>query len=500
MSRADDGRLAVGCLAVGVSLLVFVGALGTSAAVPPLDDALDHPGWLPPYSLDLEPSPWLVVALQASGLVVGGTGVVLALAALHRGWQPRVRHLLAASALAVAAFVLVRPMGSADVLSYAAYGRIAALGGDPYDVPPDTFAAQTGDPVVAAVEEPWRSTTSVYGPLGTLMMRAASLVGGSSMRATVLVLAVFGGFAYVVTGLLLDRLAGPSVQRRRRAAVLWAANPVLLYELVGGVHVDVEAAALGAGALLVAGGAGLTTALGAGALVGAAIAVKAPFGLYGIALLAPPLVARDVRRSGALIAGLLVIVVPAYVSAGPHVFARIREAARLISRASPWNLIRTSLDESLGLDGARPLIGALALAAAVALAVLLLRATPAAERLHPVRIAFVLSAAWLLTVPYSLPWYDAMLFVPLAVLATTPFDGALVARLTVLALAYIPGRALGEAPLPPALADLTAHWRGQITPALLLGILGFVVVRAVRARAEGSATVVERVRTRDPSE
>jgi Glycosyltransferase family 87 len=501
-----DGRLAVGCLACGVVLLVCVGALGTSAAVPPLDavvhDAVERRGWLPPYSLDLDPSPWVVVALQASGLVLGGAGVVLALGALRRGWEPGVRQLLTGSALAVAAFVLARPAGSADVLSYAAYGRIAVLGGDPYDVPPDAFAAQTGDPVVDAVEDPWRTTTSVYGPLATLMMRGASMIGGSSMRATVLVLSVLGALAYVATGLLLDRLAGRSVARRRRAAVLWAANPVLLYELVGGVHLDVEAAALGAGALLIAARVGLLAAVGAGTLVGAAIAVKATFGLYGIALLVPSLIARDVRRAAALIAGTLVVAVPTYVLAGPHVFDRSREAARLISRASPWNLIRAALDEPLGLGASRPLIGALAIAAAAALAALLLRAAPAGERLHPVRLAFVLSVSWLLTALYSLPWYDAMLFVPLAALAATVFDGALIARLTVLAVAYVPGRALVEAPLPPALADLTAGWRGWVTPVLLLGILGFVVVRAVRAGAEDNSVgtvAVELERSRRPA-
>jgi Glycosyltransferase family 87 len=468
-------RLAVGCLVASVALLVSVGALGTSPAVPPLGAV----SWLPPYSLDIDPAPVLVVALQVAGLLIGGTGLALALVALRRGWQPQVQRLLVGSAIAVVAFVLVRPMGSADVLSYAAYGRIAALGGDPYDVAPDEFAAATGDPVAGAVQEPWRSTTSVYGPLGTLLMRSASMIGGPSVRVTVLALAVVGALAYLATAVLLDRLAGPSIPQRARAALLWAVNPVLLYELVGGVHLDVEAVALGVAALLLAARGGVVSACAAGGLVGAAAAVKAPLGLYGIALLAPLIFARDLRRAVALVVGGLLVVVPAYLLAGPHVFDQTREAARLISRASPWNLIRTSVDEPLGLDASRPLVGTVALVAAIAIVVLLLWATPTQERLHPPRLAFVLSAGWLLTALYSLPWYDAMLFAPLAAVAATPFDGPLVTRLTVLALAYVPGRVLEEAPLPPWLAELTGTWRSLITPVLLLGVIVVVVVRAI---------------------
>jgi hypothetical protein len=481
-------RLAVCCLGLGVALLVSVGLLGTSPAVPPLPGA----GLLPPYSLEVDPAPQVVIVLQAAGLILGGAGVALALVALRRGWQPPVRRLLAGSTVAVTAFVLVRPIGSADVFSYAAYGRIAALGADPYNVPPDEFGAATGDPVVAAVQEPWRSTTSVYGPLGTLLMRGASMIGGPSLRATVLVLAVVGGLAYLSTALLLDRLAGPATERRARAAVLWAVNPVLLYELVGGVHLDVEAAALGVAALLAAARPGVLPALAGGALVGSAVAVKAPFGLYGIALLAPLLLRRDLRRATALVGGGLLVVVPTYLLAGPHVFDRTRQAVQLISRASPWNLIRTGADESLGMGVSRTLIGAAAIGAAVAIVVLLLRATPPADRLSPPWLAFVLSAGWLLTALYTLPWYDAMLFAPLAVVAATPFDGPLLARLTVLALAYVPGLSLEEVSLPPPWDELTLTWRSIITPVALLCVLVVVVVRALQTGGVAQRALVPR--------
>ncbi len=71
---------------------------------------------------------------------------------------------IACAAAVLAAFV--PPLGSADHLSYAAYGRIAAAGGDPYSVPPVDWAGGH-DPVTSAVEPPWTRTPSVYGPVAT---------------------------------------------------------------------------------------------------------------------------------------------------------------------------------------------------------------------------------------------------------------------------------------------------------------------------------------------
>ena len=110
-----------------------------------------------------------------------------------------------AGAVAVGALVLVPPFGSADHLSYAAYGRIAAEGGDPYVVAPDRWPP--GDPVVEAAEMPWDDTTSVYGPVATAVQAATAELGGGSLRLTVWLWQLLVGAAYLVTGLLLARLS-----------------------------------------------------------------------------------------------------------------------------------------------------------------------------------------------------------------------------------------------------------------------------------------------------
>jgi hypothetical protein len=115
-------------------------------------------GWLPPYSIAAHPSAWLVVALLWCATIAGAAGTWLALRAVGSGWSPRPRHLLAAAAVATVAFALVPPVNSDDVYSYAAYGRIAATGRNPYTTTPNDLG---NDPVGRAVTPPWQDTPTV---------------------------------------------------------------------------------------------------------------------------------------------------------------------------------------------------------------------------------------------------------------------------------------------------------------------------------------------------
>ena len=83
------------------------------------------------------------------------------------------------------------------------------------------------------------------------------------------------------------------------------------------------------------------------------------------------------------------------------------------------------------------------------------------------RAAVVLGAAYVLAAPYSLPWYDAIAWAPLA-LATTGLDALLLVRLVVLALAYVPGRVAG---MSPQVHDLTLGYRREVAPWLGIGLL-----------------------------
>jgi alpha-1,6-mannosyltransferase len=236
----------------------------------------------PPWHLTAAPPAYLVTVLLVLAVLTGVTAVVLGLSGR---WRPRPSRLFAVGVLAAAALSLLPPIGSADTLSYAAYGRMVTTGRDPWTTTPAQLAA-TGDPFGQAVEVPWQHTPSVYGPIATAEQGAAADIAGNDVALTVLVLDVVGAAVFAGAGLLLHRLARDEIGRRR-AAVLWTANPLLWMQLVAGAHLDL----LAAGAVLAAVAVAGRNRLAAGALAGVAASIKAPAGLVWLAL------AGSARRS-----------------------------------------------------------------------------------------------------------------------------------------------------------------------------------------------------------
>lgn len=238
------GRAGLAAIAVSIAGTVAVGVAGTSLMAPPLPGA---PGWLP-WGLDLRLSPYFAVGLAAVSLAAGALGLLLTLHAMRSGWTVSPRSVLLAGMLAAIAVGTTRPFGTSDFLSYAAYGHELVTGHNPYVVAP---RALPGDPVARAVQD-WAGTPSVYGALATGVFGAAALVGGLSARLTVFALDLVSAAAFVVTGVLLYRLArGRGDPARLRAALLWTCNPLLLQVLVAGSHVDGLAVAFSIGGLAV---------------------------------------------------------------------------------------------------------------------------------------------------------------------------------------------------------------------------------------------------------
>ncbi|GII04786.1 polyprenol phosphomannose-dependent alpha 1,6 mannosyltransferase MptB [Planobispora takensis] len=532
-SRDALGAFARWAMGVSVLLTILIGLLGPSAMVP----GPAGPSWHPPYSLDAAPSGHLVIAMAALAVLLGGAGLG---AALRSRWRPDPRWLLAAGSAAVALLAFLPPSGSPDHLNYAAYGRLAALGHDPYAVTP---AELPDDPVTGSVEE-WAGVTSVYGPVATVLQALASLAGGDSVRLTVFVMALFNAAAFIGTSLLIHRFTGGDDDLQRRAALLWAVNPLMIYHLSAGMHVDTLAVvcmiaalvALGAGRLTGgAGTAGAVDAVGApphgatgmvaggragrrsgrlwpllaasGLLLGAGIAVKLNAGLVA---LGPAWALRRSPRRLAVVAGTATAaVVVAYGLAGPHVLDQVGEAGKKVSLATPWQLVKIGLQSLFG-PGAYTLwiqIGTMGLLAV--LAWLLLRAAsgagitpgPRSGVIAPVpapggsipgsgaggtgvplsapAVAAVIVTAWLFAAPYALPWYDGLAFALLAMTASWPaLEGFVVARTTILSLGYLPAR---EALRPDDLLWLKTVVRQQVVPWSLLALTAALVWWAARA-------------------
>jgi hypothetical protein len=239
----------------------------------------------------------------------------------------------------------------------------------------------------------------------------------------------------------------------------------------------------------------------AGALVGAAAGIKAPYALFALAVLwgvrrlpGP----RAGRHAAYGLAGALAVLLPAYARAGPHALDQLDRASRMISLATPWRAIAAAVDAVLGPGTTRPVVVPIALVLAAALAALLARrvaALPTAARdtvtADATRAAVVLTTAWMLASPYALPWYDAMVWAPLALLAPSGLDVVLLGRLAALALAYVPGRVVG---LSPPVETVTLGIRRFVAP---IAVTAAVVAAARWAvGAEGERAPDRRARAR----
>jgi len=511
-----------GLVAVGVSVACTLAVAVAGPSV--MEPALPGRSGQPPWSLGLHPSPYLAIGLTAAALAAGALGLALTLRAIRRGWSVPARVVLTGGLLAAAALTLVPPFGSSDHLSYAAYGRMLVTGHNPYTTTPAQLAA-LGDPVARAVQD-WRGTPSVYGPLATAIQALAALAGGTSVRLTVFVLGLANLAAFAATALLLHRMTRPDPARQLRAAVLWAANPLLLQVLVAGAHVDGQAVVFGVAAVammspVLSRGAGparpLVRAAAAGVLVGLGFAVKVTIALTGLGLalalgygcwrhrrawreLGPPL--------AALGAGFALTAGAALAIGGSALLRQTSQASGMVSIGSPWRVIRSVIQLAVTGSAATDIVKAGAVVLALLLAVLLIRGLPARTFItnddgpslttdpsaNPARyatIAFALALAWLFAWPYVLPWYDALGWallplVPLAAAgpgkgAVEGLGGLLLARTTALGLGYLPARQ-ADAPLPSGLGWLQPVIRHGVTPAVLAAATVWLVVLMVRSR------------------
>jgi hypothetical protein len=456
---AGPALLAVSAIAIGISAV-----LGPSATEAPLGQ--HDNGVTPPFHFDSAPPAWLVSALLAVAVVAGVGAIALGLSGR---WRPSANKLLATGILVTAALAVLPPIGSADSLSYAAYGRMVVTSHNPWTTTPASLAAT--DPVERAVEVPWQNTPSVYGPIATVEQAAASKLAGTDVALTVLLLDLVGAVVFVAAGVALQRLARTD-EGRRRGALLWIANPLLWLQLVAGAHLDL----LAAGAVLAAVAVAARNRLAAGALAGLAATIKAPAGLVFVAL---AWAARRSRRALVeVVIGAAVVAGAGYAIAGVAAFKQLNRASRQISLATPWRPVANLTDPAFGHGTSRRVIGLLALVLFVAVVWALARVNSEVHAGSPVALALGLALAYVLSAPYALPWYDAVPWVLLPLLAASRLDAVLVAHTAVLSLAYIPGRAAYQ--LHGAMHTIAFGMRDAAAPALLAGILIALAIASTR--------------------
>jgi hypothetical protein len=376
-------------------------------------------------------------------------GLAMMLWANSRGWNPSPRKVFAVAAVAVAVLVNITPVGSSDIASYAAYGRIAALGHNPYTFLPSMLPGGKHNPYTMLVSPQWQGTASVYGPVATWMHLAAALIGGGKPWATIWVLMIMIGLAFLAAGYVLLRTAANPV----RAVLLWVANPLLITELVLGGHLD-SFVALAAIVAIVLSRRGSTIwhDVLVGLVVGIAGDIKSVNAVFvglgiAIALLHDRAWARLARTGGVAAATTLGLY---YFSYGFSALKPLGKASGMVISPSVWRAVQ-ALGKLID-PNAKPfvdmLIGFTWPPLMLALAWYLY------NRLSPdvptvVAATCALTFAWVIVAPWSLPWYPSIAWVTLALLPRNSLTRWLTLATGTLALLHFNGGHPTNVPVAP---------------------------------------------------
>ncbi|HEY1624793.1 MAG TPA: glycosyltransferase 87 family protein [Streptosporangiaceae bacterium] len=466
--------LGAAAIVLSVVIMVVIAASGPNVSVPVV------PGSLSPSWWHLSGGTTVVLLWTAMGL--GCAGVLAALAAVAKGARLPVYPILGFAFLAVVVLTILPPAGSTDSLSYAASGRIAVLGHNPYVMTPFQLE-HSGDPIgrqIHAIPAQWNNSPSVYGPIATAAEWVAAKLGGTSLGHIAFWLKLLEAVCFVVVALVLDRVLRRDPAMRLRAHLLWTANPVLLWEIVAGGHIDGLAAMFGLLAVLALrkDARRNLSAMGAfvsGLVVALAAGVKVEYALFGLA------VAWACRRSipalAAAAAGFAVVTIPAYALAGTSAVKVLFNRSNGITSDTMYQLFwRPVLGYAHFSASQVPphlvTVSYLLFAAVAVLAMLRLPdRTPDLPALAP---ALGLSLAWLFVTPFQRPWYDVMAISLLALTCSlgkgaSLLDWVVLIRLLAGALAYTIAVDVTPRDLPSWLYSLyftaDADW---ITPAIFL--------------------------------
>jgi alpha-1,6-mannosyltransferase len=463
------------------ALTLLVGFLGPSAVTLTLGP---RESYLPPWYLPtgmVKPDEWFVSLLIWAAILLGALGLWVGMRALADGWKPKFKKLFALGTVLSLLTVCVPPMTSADVLMYAAYGRLQAIGRDPYDITPAEVFRGQFDPVLRWTERPWQDTPSVYGPITSWTQLTANRLGGENMHDIVFWLQLFSVVPFILACAGVLFLARGDARRQGRVALLTIANPLLIWAVVAGAHNDSLAVMFAVGGLLFM----RKNPFVAGFGIGLAGCAKISIGLWGLAMLWA--YRREPKKALLLCLGTAVPMGLAYVVWQPTAFLQALRNGGYVSVGSWANPLYRLLDVFLTGFQAKLIVGVISYISLIVIAWMLSRVVPwtpapgldkdADLRRDPLTIALrtslVLSVAWLITSMYTLSWYDLLAWMPLAVLAASKLDKIMLIRGTALSLAYVPGRAIDVGPV----LDFTAsRMRDTVSPIIQTAMVLAVIL------------------------
>jgi hypothetical protein len=427
-SRLSEPKVAISLSATGLLLSMLLGATAPNAET--LRVRLPLSTLLPP----LGPHQHILASLMMYVAdILACLGLAGMLWAHSQGWRPNPRALLLVSAAIVALLVCLTPVGSSDTASYAAYGRIASQGGNPYITNPHAW----GDPAYThAVGTMWRKQSSVYGPFATVIQAFAASIGRADVATTIWVMMVLNGAVFIGVGLLLLKTSDDPV----RATLFWTANPVLIQQLVAGGHLDTFVAAAAICAIQVA--RRVTAVWGdvlVGLLIGFACGIKIYAVLIGIGLAWPLLRRHEWMRTARIAAVSLVTLGLGYSSWGLDALKPVFGGLKLVTLPSPWRVLEL-IGQALGVHQAT-MVSIISLLWPPALLVLayFIHKRISSDQPREVVAPFALTFAWILVAPWVFAWYTAVAWAALTQVPRNPMTRWLTIVTVLLALTLSSG-------------------------------------------------------------
>ena len=394
-SRLSEPKVAVTVSGVGLLLGMLVGATAPNAETLPI--TLPLSSLLPSLSHTII----ITTAMLYAGVILACLGLAGMLWAHSRGWRPDPRYLLLVSAAIVAVMVSLTPVGSSDTASYAAYGRIASQGGNPYTTNPQAWGDYAYSFAVGSI---WKKQPSVYGPIATAIQRFAASIGGSNVVTTVWILMILNGVVFIGVGLLLLKTSADPV----RATLFWAANPVLIQQLVSGGHLDTFVAAAAICSIQVARRvSGVRGDVLIGVLIGLACGVKIYAVLIGIGLAWPLLRRHEWMRTTRVAVVSLVTIALEYSFYGLAALKPLFGGLKLVTLPSPWwSFHRIGLALGISETTMATAISCLWPVALIVVAWFIYRRI-SSDQPREVVTPFALIFAWVLVAPWVFAWYTA---------------------------------------------------------------------------------------------
>jgi hypothetical protein len=387
---------------------MIVGATAPNAETIPLQLPLSH---ILPSLGHSETNVVIASVLLYTGNILACLGLAGMLWAHSQGWRPNPKHLLWASAAIIAVMVSLTPVGSSDTGSYAAYGRIAALGGNPYTTGPLAFLGPHSS-YTQAVGTLWKTQPSVYGPFATVIQSFAASIGGPNVSMTVWALMILNGAVFIGVGFLLLKTSADPV----RATLFWTANPVLIQQLVSGGHLDTLVAAAAICAIQVARRvSGMWGDVLIGVLIGLACGIKVNAVLIALGLAWPLLRRHEWMRTTRIALVALATVALQYWPYGLVALKPIFGGLKLATLPSPWRFFEL-IGAALGGPGAEHTVATIMgyfWPVAMIIVAWLVYQRISSDQPGEVVAPFALTYAWILVAPWVFAWYTGIAWVAL---------------------------------------------------------------------------------------